>query len=295
MAQPYAGILDFYQRGPYAAYLQEHRLAGSTPVRMFKVSQPAGQYPDPPTPDLAIQLTLSTSVAEHVDWGAGVFKGRIDQGIIGLAPADTPGDYCLATRNEFLVTAIPMTQIRLALQEARPSFNDFGRLHAAPFRDSLVEALCHRLWDEAASGSPSGALFADTAVQTIALALLRRCEEFPQPEVARGGLAPWRLKRVLDLLEDQLADDLSLNDLAAAAGLSSVYLVRAFKQATGSTPHRYLVERRIERAKELLEATDMSIAEVALACGFASQSHLSTWFQRIVGTTPGRFRSERSS
>lgn len=295
MPQPYSGILDFYQRGPYAAYLKEHRLAGSTPVRMFKVAQPAGHYPDPPTPDLAIQLCLSSPVAERIDWGAGVFRGRMDRGTLGLAPADTPGDYCLATKNEFLVTAIPMTQVQTALQEACPSFKDFGRLHAAPFRDSVVEALCPRLWDEAAAGSPSGTLFADIAVQTIALALLRRCEQLPEPQPVRGGLAPWRLKRVLDLLEDQLAEDLSLDDLAAAAGLSPVYLVRAFKQATGSTPHRYLVERRVERAKELLEATDLPIAEVALACGFASQSHLATWFGRLVRVSPGAYRRERPS
>ena len=111
--------------------------------------------------------------------------------------------------------------------------------------------------------------------------------------VFRGGLAPARLRRVLAIMEERLSDDLPLAVLAEAAALSPYYFIRAFRQATGTTPHRRLTELRTERAVSLLLGTCLPLAEVAVACGFASQSHMSTWFRRLKGTTPASVRASR--
>jgi|SRR5688572_19137940 len=74
--------------------------------------------------------------------------------------------------------------------------------------------------------------------------------------------------------------------MAAEVEISSVYLARAFKAAIGQSPHRYVLGRRIDRAKELLRNTDLPVIDVALAAGFSSQSHLSYWFQRYLGVSP---------
>ena len=112
----------------------------------------------------------------------------------------------------------------------------------------------------------------------------------PRP-VFQGGLTPRRLAYVLAIMRERLSEDLPLAVLAEAAGLSSFYFLRAFQQATGTTPHRRLVELRVERAVELLLGSKLPIVEVALACGFASQSHLTTWLRRLRGTTPARLRA----
>jgi AraC family transcriptional regulator len=105
-------------------------------------------------------------------------------------------------------------------------------------------------------------------------------------------LSDWRLRRLADLIEINLDGDLSLEAMAAEVGLSPLYLIRAFKHAFREPPHRYILHRRIERAMDLLRTTDMSVAEVALAAGFSSQSHLSNRFRRVIGVSPAAYRKQ---
>ena len=109
------------------------------------------------------------------------------------------------------------------------------------------------------------------------------------PETTKGpGLKS--LPRINDYIRANLEQELSLTDLAAVAELSPSYFLRAFKAATGQTPHRFLMERRVQRACELLRETDWALAEITFACGFASQSHMTDAFKRHLGVTPGRYR-----
>ena len=111
-----------------------------------------------------------------------------------------------------------------------------------------------------------------------------------KPSYHRGGLSPGALKRVQEHVGHHLADRLSIEQLATVAGLSAFHFARAFKQSQGMTPHNYLLHRRIERAQELLSATECSLSEVALASGFCDQSHFARHFRRRVGIPPGAFR-----
>jgi AraC family transcriptional regulator len=107
---------------------------------------------------------------------------------------------------------------------------------------------------------------------------------------ARGGLAPRALRRVREYVLAHLEEDISNGVLANLAGLSSYHFTRVFKQSTGVSPQRFVRERRVERVKHLLVETDLSIAQIALAAGFADHSHCSRWFREIAGITPSRFR-----
>ena len=107
---------------------------------------------------------------------------------------------------------------------------------------------------------------------------------------AHGGLAPWQERRAKDLLEHAVENDLPLSRLAADCGISASHFVRAFHASTGTTPHRWLLERRVDRAKVLLRESDLPLAEVAVSCGFADQSHFTNTFSRIARTTPMTWR-----
>ena len=114
------------------------------------------------------------------------------------------------------------------------------------------------------------------------------------PKAAKGpGLRS--LSRVTDYIMANLEQELSLTDLAAVAELSPSYFLRAFKSETGQTPHRFLMERRVQKAGELLRQTDLPLAEITYACGFASQSHMTDTFKRHLGITPGRLRRTHST
>jgi AraC family transcriptional regulator len=90
----------------------------------------------------------------------------------------------------------------------------------------------------------------------------------------------------MDYINDYLERELSLNELAAIAQMSQCHFCRAFRQSTGRSPHQYLIQQRVERAKQLLKQGAMTIAEVAIACGFTHQSHLQRHFKRLTGMTP---------
>jgi len=111
----------------------------------------------------------------------------------------------------------------------------------------------------------------------------------PMPQ-ARGGLPPGAMRRVREFVETHLSENIDLAALAAIAGLSLYHFARAFKQSAGVTPHHYLVQRRVERAQEMLARTSLSLSEIAFATGFSDQSHFARHFRQMLGVTPGQFR-----
>ncbi|MBD2750580.1 helix-turn-helix transcriptional regulator [Microvirga sp. BT688] len=106
----------------------------------------------------------------------------------------------------------------------------------------------------------------------------------------KGGLAGWRCRAVCDYIEEHLAQDVSLTELAAIVELSPYHFCRAFKEAVGEPPHRYQMRRRVERAKGLLANRSLSIADVAAAVGYNSPSQFSALFARMTGLSPGTYR-----
>jgi AraC family transcriptional regulator len=97
---------------------------------------------------------------------------------------------------------------------------------------------------------------------------------------------------VLDHIEAHLARNLTLGELARQAGLSAFHFARSFKAAVGRSPHAYLNDRRIERARTLLARSEPSLVEIALSCGYSSQSHLTRAFKLATGMTPGAYRAQ---
>jgi AraC-like DNA-binding protein len=114
-------------------------------------------------------------------------------------------------------------------------------------------------------------------------------KQAPAPQ-AHGGLSSGALRRVREYVQVHLSESIDLSMLAAVAGLSMHHFAREFKQSAGVTPHRYLVQKRIERAQQMLAQTDLALAEIAYAVGFSDQGHLARHFRGLLGTTPREFR-----
>ena len=131
-------------------------------------------------------------------------------------------------------------------------------------------------------------LDADTRLLDILAALIRRHAAAP-PVLRPAGREPAAVNRVRCLIEDRCGEDISLADLSRAAGLSPFHLIRVFQRHTGLTPHNFLTQQRVRRARALLAAGN-PVADTALAVGFFDQSHLTHHFRRITGVTPGRYR-----
>jgi AraC-like DNA-binding protein len=124
-------------------------------------------------------------------------------------------------------------------------------------------------------------------------ALTPRTRKIAAPARFRGGLAESTLRRVKAHIEAHLDEKLMLSDLAAAAGLSVYHFAKAFKAAVGIPPYRYILQRRIEKASEMLTSTNLPITHIALAVGFSDHSQFARQFRRLVGATPSAIRYER--
>ena len=147
-----------------------------------------------------------------------------------------------------------------------------------------MQALCA----EVLRGGPSGRRFAEGMLTVIGTQLLRL---FGQAHSApKGGITGRQRSTVTEHIDTHLTETITVADLAACAGLSEAHFARAFKQTVGMAPHRFVIERRLERGKRMLADTEDSIAQIAADCGFADQAHFSRAFSQAFGVSPSALR-----
>jgi AraC family transcriptional regulator len=162
---------------------------------------------------------------------------------------------------------------------------EFG--HADPVIQNLALAMIARI---EMLGDEVDSLFADWIAHAFHEHVVRVYGEAPDPRPWRGGLTPRRLHLVSELMTERMADPLSIPWIAARIDMAPSHFARAFRQATGEPPHKWLMHKRIERAKALLRSPEMGLAEIAQVCGFVDQSHMTRVFSRIERLPPGAWR-----
>jgi len=161
------------------------------------------------------------------------------------------------------------------------------------FRDREMEVICHRLYQAISLGGMADRLYVESLVTQLAV-LIRRRHSTASAALRippSSGLTRSQARRVLDYIETHLSRHLTLGELARIAGLSLHHFARMFKRTVGMAPHRYVLERRLERAKGMLCSTGTSLVEISLSTGFSSQSHFTSTFRRLVGPTPTEFQA----
>jgi AraC family transcriptional regulator len=155
--------------------------------------------------------------------------------------------------------------------------------------DPVIEDLARAANHAMAGEDNSTSLMADFLARALAARLLTRGRT-PPPNTARPALSQTQQARVETYIREHLAHPIGLADLAAIAGTSQTSFARGFKRSTGTSPYRFLMQERIGQARRLLTGTAMPIADIALACGFTHQEHLTRLFHRETGATPAAYR-----
>lgn len=172
--------------------------------------------------------------------------------------------------------------------ERRPE----GALHLqANMQDPAAQQLMTLLSADANEGFATERLYTEYLAQALAVRMLYlgRRSKAPTDNGRSYGLPKHVLRRVIERMRS-FDSNLSLQSLANESGYSRVHFVRMFKAATGSSPHNYLLNLKLERARELLKIPSMSLIDIALDCGFSSHSHLSRLFRKFIGVTPSAYR-----
>lgn len=161
------------------------------------------------------------------------------------------------------------------------------------FVDARLGALVSAAHAEMAAGFPSGRLFLDSIEQAMAVALVNGHALRHRPvQIYKGGLGSARLRRIKELIEAKIEDDLSLDEMAQSVGLSTAHFGRMFRKSTGETPHQFVLRQRIERAKAMLRAPDARVLDVAVACGFKTQQHFAQVFRDVCRVSPTAYRQD---
>lgn len=160
--------------------------------------------------------------------------------------------------------------------------------------DPLLEQLAIAITGALHNGTAEDGVYIDAIAHMMAAHLARghSTRSRPARHAPAKPVSGWKMRRLVDFIEENLDGDLTLDAMAAEVEISPLYLARAFKAAVGQSPHQYVLTRRIERARELLRNTSMPVVDVAMAVGFSSQSHLSHWFLRQVGVSPAAYRRQ---
>lgn len=164
-------------------------------------------------------------------------------------------------------------------------------------RHLQIEQIGLTLLEELRSEGAAGQLFhVDALTKALLVQLLRHFSAAESQIVAcEGGLSDRQLLQVADYVRDHLAEEIKIAELAELTRMSHFHFSRLFKQAVGVPPHQYVIEQRVERAKQLLKQTQLPIMEVAIEFGFSSHSHLGKWFRQCTGVSPKAYRTSQGT
>jgi len=243
----------------------------------------------PPAPGHFIAAHLMRPCHVDTRWSGRPHRGR---SLPGNAMLMTAGQdsvwHCSSAIDELHVFLDPAVVDEVAEELGRPNFS---LIDGVGIVDPVLNEIAHQLLAEIERPGIGTRLFADTIARSLALQLLRRHSTVGASGVAqRVAMTARQLRLAVDYIESHLGEDLSLERIAQAPGMSAFRFARAFRAATGQSPRQYVIARRIECAKQLLRTGTAGVADVAQRVGFATQSHFTSVFRRRCGTTPKRYR-----
>lgn len=158
-------------------------------------------------------------------------------------------------------------------------------------RHLQVEQISLMLLDEVKNGGSAGYVYVDALTNALCVQLLRNFSA-SQPQIAssEGGLSDRQILQIADYIHEHLAQEIKIAELAELTRMSHFHFSRLFKQAIGVSPHQYVVQQRLERAKHLLKTTELPVMEIAISCGFSSHSHLGKLIRQHTGLSPKAYR-----
>ena len=267
----------------------EKRGAAWGPVRVEHYRLRAGELPEHEHREHLLLLSLSGCSGEMRTAGGMRASAQVRGGVC-LIPSGEPFSTRVGADAEALGIYLDPSLVERAAQDADPK-GRFEVVARANARDPLVSRVGLALLAEMELEAPGARLYAESLANVLAVHVLRNYTAAgAEPHRFKGGLSGRKLRRVLSFIAENPEHELTLEDLAGEAAMSTFHFAREFKRATGTTPHQHLIRFRVERAKALLAESQLPLAEVGLRTGFSHQSHFTRLFRRLTGTTPQSYR-----
>jgi AraC family transcriptional regulator len=241
---------------------------------------------------IIVQLGPSLNVSARID--GHVFDQRLQPGDITIVPAGLASHWRRqdAGVNDTLHIYLNPHFVRATAESCDLNHGQISIEPQFGVKDEHIHHIGMSLLCELKEANVVGRLYADSMATVLAMQLVRRYSYLKDVHHSRGGIAPRKLRKAIEFINDNLDQEqtVALGAVAEEVGVSYFHFSRAFKQSMGVSLNLYMIEQRIERAKKLLSETELPIAEIALRVGFANQSHFTTTFRKLAWTTPKAFR-----
>ena len=264
------------------------------PLSVRLLTDPPGVIEAPARPTVGIVIHVGPSVYIACDRGGKSHRGLSVHGDVDIVPAGVPSRWEIKETDTALIVSLPQSVLRSVAEESGVDPTRVAIVNRFQMRDRQIEQIGWVLKTELESGYPNGSLYLESLATALAVHLLNHHSSLSrEAREIRGGLAGRRLRTVLSYIEDNLAHRLSLQEIADVAGLSVSHCKTAFRQATGQPVHRYVIHRRVERARTLLADGGRPISQIALETGFAHRSHLAYHMRRLLGVSPNSIASRQ--
>jgi AraC family transcriptional regulator len=277
--------------------LKSSDVIGWQNVRAIHFRHSSREVTLPGSDDHCMVLNLGDPFFINVYPGKRRFEGQLRAHEVAIIPAGAWWS-CRSEGEAFpamLLLYLRPLFVRSALEELSLSPNEMGLTPQIGFRDNNICHVAMSLLHELNEANVVGRIYADSLATGLAIQLVRHYSSLKDIHVGHGGMAPHKLRKAIAMIDHHLSDEeegrVALRVVAQDVRLSYFHFSRAFKQSMGMTATNYIAERRIARAKKMLEETELPIAEIALRSGFSSQSHFTTAFRRLAGATPKAFRA----
>lgn len=250
---------------------------------------PSGRFDSPVDHRHVLCLHLGEPVPVSYRAGDVERSGVRLHGQFCVVPAGASTRWTLSKPATSLLLRLSPALMRETADAMRMESRNADPAPAIHVRDPQIEHIGWMMQAESRDGYPGGRLFADGLASALAARVLalQSTRALLPPEHARA-LPAWQLRRLIDYIETHIDQDLSLAQLAAIAGYSVSHLKPLFRNATGMPIHRFVMERRVDRARLLLGKGGMRMTDVALAAGFAHASHMARCMRRILGVGPAQ-------
>jgi AraC family transcriptional regulator len=251
-------------------------------------SDPAGVLDVPELQNVLVAIHVGAAARISCRRGGESHTGSAVHGDIDIVPARMDARWEIHDQNDTaLILALPPSLLDTVAEEQGFDSRRVEIRNRFQIRDAQLENICWALKAEMEANYPSGRLYTDSLAVSVASRLVSTHSSIARPRAAQsGGLGGRRLKQTLAYIEDHLSEDLSLSRVASITGISASHFKTLFRESAGVPVHQYVIQRRVERAKDLLMQDKLSIAEIALATGFSHQSHLARHMRRYVGLSP---------
>ncbi|WP_244644500.1 helix-turn-helix transcriptional regulator [Azorhizobium oxalatiphilum] len=218
--------------------------------------------------------------------------GTTRSGTLTIIPEGVAGRWDIAGPIGVSHVFLSDARLRACAEAIGGGAGELELLARVGFDDPIAARLMEMLGREAVTADPAARLFVEQATDLLCTQLVRGHSSFGalQAELPKKGLAERHVRRVGAYMREHLAREIGLDELAGLTGLSRYHFCRAFRLATGRTPHDALVEVRMERARDLLADPALRITDIALAVGYETPSAFAAGFRKTVGVTPTAFR-----